>query len=746
MDRFVDVNAKSQVDLLKLKAYGITSDNLNLNDLKKNDWLIKTNKKIDELQRDIKLYNKISESIQDTIEDYYGEKDFNVYVNKLKVEDSGYLGCFDGINDMINTGEMNFQQCKQNAIDLGNSFFSLQNDGEKNICYVGDNLGNIIKNGTSYNEVEIWKSQIMDETMNIKDPKLMVYGTCFAIINYDNSVIWSDNINYAEYLIKNNETTTDNRSAVLVLSNEGELILINTENRRKLWASGIKDVGVVNNKWKPIENVESKYKKNTLKTGEFINENETIPSINGKSIAKLGEDGILRIYKAESKCGSTPKVGNIKGNAVHMINKTKYDIHPNRRNLSSVLDNGTYFNINAGECLNMCDLNDSCKAIEYEEYSDAPVTKCLLKSEKTKNVKVIEGFSRTKINQMMQQAEENAIVENKLTQIKANEELQKRLREMRGGKNTELPKVPSSLLSSGGEIVSMTDLTGGPVKIGNKFTTVYNKRDDNYLDNRRYLGKFGYVDFDNKLYEYEDNMIKYENDYDYIENSTTEGTTILEGNGASLEAMSKCNEYDNCGGFIYDRSNSKYILKDFSMYPKGRKQYNENTGIFVRKPVLNANKTCPKKILEVDASRWNEGLPLEGTITSNDELCGIYKIINTDMNKVNDLEKKINELIKEILNDINNLSMYDSSLGNEIKIKENYVVDLYNKFKKKESIFKRQENMFKKEESAIKIQENMFNKEGFTSEKCFSENNIINGSIIVACSLLAISLIYLNKN
>ena len=564
MDRFIDLNAKSQIDLMKLKSYGITSDNLNLNNLKRDDWLIKTNRKIDELQRDITLYDKISERIQDTIEDYYNEKDFNVHVNKLKIEDSGYLGCFDDINGMKNTGEMNFQQCKQNAIDLGNSFFSLQTDGDKNNCYIGDDLGDIIKNGTSYNEVEIWKSQIMDETMNIKDPKLMVYGAAFAILNYDNSVIWSDNIKYVEYLIENNETTSDNRNAVLVLSNKGELILINTENRRKLWESGIEDVGEINNKWKPIENVESKYKKNTLKTGEFINQNETIPSINGKSIAKLGEDGILRIYKAESKCGSTPKVGNITGNAVHMINKTKYDIHPNRRNLSSVLDNGTYFNINAGECLNMCDLNDSCKAIEYEEYSDAPVTKCLLKSEKTKNVKVIEGFSRTKINQMTQQAEENAIVENKLTQIKANEEVEKRLREMRGGKKTELPKIPlSSLVSSGGEMVNMTDLTGGPVKIGNKFTTVYNKRDENYLDDRKNLGKFGYIDFDNKLYQYEDNMIKYEDDYDYIANSTTEGTTILEASGPSLEGASKCSEYDNCGGFIYDRPNKKYILKDF---------------------------------------------------------------------------------------------------------------------------------------------------------------------------------------
>lgn len=733
MDRFIDLNAKSQIDLMKLKSYGITSDNLNLNNLKRDDWLIKTNRKIDELQRDITLYDKISERIQDTIEDYYNEKDFNVHVNKLKIEDSGYLGCFDDINGMKNTGEMNFQQCKQNAIDLGNSFFSLQTDGDKNNCYIGDDLGDIIKNGTSYNEVEIWKSQIMDETMNIKDPKLMVYGAAFAILNYDNSVIWSDNIKYVEYLIENNETTSDNRNAVLVLSNKGELILINTENRRKLWESGIEDVGEINNKWKPIENVESKYKKNTLKTGEFINQNETIPSINGKSIAKLGEDGILRIYKAESKCGSTPKVGNITGNAVHMINKTKYDIHPNRRNLSSVLDNGTYFNINAGECLNMCDLNDSCKAIEYEEYSDAPVTKCLLKSEKTKNVKVIEGFSRTKINQMTQQAEENAIVENKLTQIKANEEVEKRLREMRGGKKTELPKIPlSSLVSSGGEMVNMTDLTGGPVKIGNKFTTVYNKRDENYLDDRKNLGKFGYIDFDNKLYQYEDNMIKYEDDYDYIANSTTEGTTILEASGPSLEGASKCSEYDNCGGFIYDRPNKKYILKDFSMYPKGRKQYNEDTGIFVRKAVLDANKTCPKKTLEIDASRWNKGLPLEGKIASNEELCGIYKIINTDINKVNDLEKKINNLIKEILNDINNLSMYDTSLGNEIKMKENYVVDLYNRFKNKENRFRREEDMFKRE--------------GFTNKNCFSDNNIMNGSIIVACSLLVFSLIYLNKN
>ena len=76
--------------------------------------------------------------------------------------------------------------------------------------------------------------------------------------------------------------------------------------------------------------------------------------------------------------------------------------------------------------------------------------------------------------------------------------------------------------------------------------------------------------------------------------------------------------------------------------------------------------------------------------------------------------------------------MYDSSLGNEIKMKENYVVDLYNRFKNKENTFRRQEDMFKRE--------------GFTNKNYFNDNNIMNGSIIVACSLLVFSLIYLNKN
>ena len=69
--------------------------------------------------------------------------------------------------------------------------------------------------------------------------------------------------------------------------------------------------------------------------------------------------------------------------------------------------------------------------------------------------------------------------------------------------------------------------------------------------------------------------------------------------------------------------------------------------------------------------------------------------------------------------------MYDTSLGNEIKAKEEYVVALYNKFNESD---------------------NFFRKEGFMNYNDIDNNKIMNGGLIIGASIILISLIYLNKN
>ena len=289
------------------------------------------------------------------------------------------------------------------------------------------------------------------------------------------------------------------------------------------------------------------------------------------------------------------------------------------------------------------------------------------------------------------------------------------------------PPPPFPEVKDDGPVMNMNDLMGdGKKSLGSKLTTVYEKRDKSYLDNRKHLGKYGYVDLENKLYQYDESMIKYTDDYDFIPDATTEGNTILEGNGPSLEGTAKCSEYESCGGLIYDRINRKYILKDKSMYPYGRKQYSENKlGLFVRKTQLDANKTCPKELRNVTGNIWEKTQPLQGTITSPDELCGIYKIIERDYERVNYLETKIRNLINEILNDIRNLSMYDTSIGNELKVKENYIVSLYNKFNESD---------------------NFFRKEGFMNCNNIYNDKMMKGGLIIGASVILISLIFLNKN
>ena len=156
---------------------------------------------------------------------------------------------------------------------------------------------------------------------------------------------------------------------------------------RRMWHNRVNNKGGIRiHDWNPLNDPTNKYKSHYLSTGQFINKNESISSKDGTRIMKLGEDGILRIFKATSKCSSNPKMGNQSGNAVYMLDKTLYDIQSNKHNNTSTLENGVFFNNTAGECLEKCNNNNECKAVEY--YTKNNYSKCQLKSDITKDIQL----------------------------------------------------------------------------------------------------------------------------------------------------------------------------------------------------------------------------------------------------------------------------------------------------------------------------------------------------------------------
>lgn len=560
------------------------------------------------------LYEDNQKILLDKIQEYSlvsedGNK--NIYVDEMIIDDYSYMGCFEDTGNLENTGIMNFSDCKQNAIDLGKPFFSLKVDNKNTNCYLGDNIGSLISNGEAYYEDVVWKSYVEESMVqSVKDPILKVFGSAFAVLNYDNKILFTNNYNYVSKAIKNNYNNgklSSNDNCILILTNKGELKLINTSMGRRrrrrgmmrnLYRTNVKMQQVISKpSWLPINDPSCKYKSSYMRPGQFINVNETVNSSMGKFIMKLGNDGILRIIKSKSKCSSNPKVGSDTGNAIYMLDKTFYNINKNKINTSKTLDDGVFFNITQGECIDKCDNNNNCKAVNYKSTSRG--SKCTLKDSITNN-------------------------------------------------------------------------------LTNNRHTVYEKRDTSYFDFKNDLGKVGYLDVEGNIFEYDNNLLDYKNEYRFYENSKSNGNIIQEGRGGGANlAMEKCNETSNCRGFLLDKRDNSYKLMDDSMYPKSNKQYDSNIDTYSKILEIDNNKTCPKSITNITPETWNS-FNLVNKKQNLDDKCGVYKLVDSDLKIINYLEEKIRKSMDLLSQKINDYSVFDTSSGNELLKTYNVILNKLN--------------------------------------------------------------------
>ena len=147
------------------------------------------------------------------------------------------------------------------------------------------------------------------------------------------------------------------------------------------------------------------------------------------------------------------------------------------------------------------------------------------------------------------------------------------------------------LIDEKGEYFGYTDTSDGKKGIGLYFM--------NHA-NAKHIGKSGYIDQDGKMNLYKKNDIGFVDEYlpvgnfSLSENSNIKGTasinnTILtdkDGNeifvtdGDTEACETKCNLYDDCGGFTYKDGICR--LKNGNMFPKGLRKVDTNTQMYVR--------------------------------------------------------------------------------------------------------------------------------------------------------------------
>lgn len=118
-------------------------------------------------------------------------------------------------------------------------------------------------------------------------------------------------------------------------------------------------------------------------------------------------------------------------------------------------------------------------------------------------------------------------------------------------------------------------------------------------------GKTAYIDINNGLHEYPDNMIQYDNDYMEMQNFapySANGTTVpnMREDGCKLA----CNNDAACAGYTYNDSIcKKYTAAE--IYPKGVRIYKENNKMHIRKKKISSTNgsdySCNKVVNDVDS-------------------------------------------------------------------------------------------------------------------------------------------------
>lgn len=185
-----------------------------------------------------------------------------------------------------------------------------------------------------------------------------------------------------------------------------------------------------------------------------------------------------------------------------------------------------------------------------------------------------------------------------------------------------------------------------------KKSLIGEKQSNYIMANSQYLGKVGYVDEDNNLHEYPRDMIKYSDDsYEAYNKTTSLGNIVKTLAGSDIEnAIIECNKLTNCGGFVYNTSSNTISLYDESIFPKSGKYYDKNSSLYIRSFSVENHNSCPKNIERVSADVW-KNYELLNRITmfnGKNQKCGLINFIDSDLNELNTIYTKLNSYTNTI--------------------------------------------------------------------------------------------------
>jgi hypothetical protein len=222
---------------------------------------------------------------------------------------------------------------------------------------------------------------------------------------------------------------------------------------------------------------------------------------------------------------------------------------------------------------------------------------------------------------------------------------------------------------------------------GENANSLYEFEKSGFLAN---LGKVAYIDSETNLREYPLSLLEKSNQYELLNNYDSAGNDISQTTTTSAEkgCIDSCNANSDCSGFVYQPKGNTCYLKNSSMYPVGKKQYYQDSGLIlgIRKPQIGStvNGSCSRDIINIDTIQYNNYI--KGDQMTSDVECQSKLVSQENKGELTDIQNQMYTVGEDMAIQSNNLYTTDKDIGkivstNSSQFKKN--VDMYKKNNKK---------------------------------------------------------------
>jgi len=177
------------------------------------------------------------------------------------------------------------------------------------------------------------------------------------------------------------------------------------------------------------------------------------------------------------------------------------------------------------------------------------------------------------------------------------------------------------------------------------------------------LGKVGYVDEQNNMHHYPDDMTSLAQTYTLIGNYDSVGYDIAQIQATSIETCkTSCNGNADCAGFVYDNTTCK--LKNAGMFPKGLRVPSASSALYLREKAVTNDLSCTKDIDDSVASEW-ELYPTSADMTAT-TLCNLGAITQEQRADAIKRGDELNQATDIMGNNLNSIATEKNNIKNTI--------------------------------------------------------------------------------